>query len=80
MMRLLRGFPVKYEAAFSEQGFKKLIEICIPKRDRLNLWFKEFARIYADHKTFMTDSENFKPKPGAREKSFFSRMQEYFSQ
>lgn len=25
-------------------------------------------------------SENFKPKPGAREKSFFSRMHEYFSQ
>jgi molecular chaperone DnaJ len=25
-------------------------------------------------------SENFKPKPGVREKSFFSRMQEYFSQ
>jgi len=25
-------------------------------------------------------SENFIPKPGAREKSFFSRMQEYFSQ
>lgn len=25
-------------------------------------------------------SENFKPKPGAREKSFFSRMQEYFSE
>jgi molecular chaperone DnaJ len=28
----------------------------------------------------LNDSENFKPKPGAREKSFFSRMQEYFSQ
>ena len=27
----------------------------------------------------LNDSENFKPKPGAREKSFFSRMQEYFS-
>jgi molecular chaperone DnaJ len=28
----------------------------------------------------LNNSENFKPKPGVREKSFFSRMQEYFSQ
>lgn len=28
----------------------------------------------------LESSENFKPKPGVREKSFFSRMQEYFSQ
>lgn len=27
----------------------------------------------------LNESENFRPKPGAREKSFFSRMQEYFS-
>lgn len=27
----------------------------------------------------LNESENFQPKPGAREKSFFSRMQEYFS-
>ncbi len=28
----------------------------------------------------LSQSENFKPKPGAREKSFFTRMHEYFSQ
>jgi molecular chaperone DnaJ len=28
----------------------------------------------------LNESENFKPQPGAREKSFFSRMHEYFSQ
>jgi len=28
----------------------------------------------------LNNSENFKPSPGAREKSFFSRMHEYFSQ
>ena len=61
MMRLLRGFPVKYEAAFSAKEFRGLINRCIEKRERLNLWFKEFAKIYVDHKDLMADSEHFKP-------------------
>jgi HD-GYP domain-containing protein (c-di-GMP phosphodiesterase class II) len=61
MMRVLKGFPLQYEAAFSEVQFKKLVETCIEKRKRLSLWFDEFARIYADHKTLMLDSDSFKP-------------------
>jgi len=61
MMRLLKGFSVKYEAAYTEFEFKLLVAQCIEKRERLNLWFKEFARIYVDHKELMTDTENFKP-------------------
>jgi HD-GYP domain-containing protein (c-di-GMP phosphodiesterase class II) len=61
MMRLLRGFPVKYQAAFSAKEFGGLINRCIEKRERLNLWFKEFAKIYVDHKELMADSEHFKP-------------------
>lgn len=61
MMRLLKGFVVKYEAAFSATQFRELVESSIEKRERLNLWFKEFARIYVDHKELMTDSESFKP-------------------
>jgi HD-GYP domain-containing protein (c-di-GMP phosphodiesterase class II) len=61
MMRLLKGFSAKYEAAFSEFEFKLLVVMCIEKRERLNLWFIEFARIYVDHKDLMTDNENFKP-------------------
>jgi HD-GYP domain-containing protein (c-di-GMP phosphodiesterase class II) len=61
MMRLLKGFSVKYEAAFSMLEFKLLVALCIEKRERLNLWFKEFARIYVDHKELMTDTEKFKP-------------------
>jgi HD-GYP domain-containing protein (c-di-GMP phosphodiesterase class II) len=61
MMRLLKGFPVKYKAAFSEVEFRGVVKSCIEKRERLSLWFKEFARIYVDHKQMMTDSEHFKP-------------------
>jgi HD-GYP domain-containing protein (c-di-GMP phosphodiesterase class II) len=61
IMRLLNGFSVEYIAAFSELEFKLLVVLCIEKRERLNLWFKEFARIYVDHKDLMKDSENFKP-------------------
>jgi HD-GYP domain-containing protein (c-di-GMP phosphodiesterase class II) len=61
MMRVLKGFPLKYEAAFSQLQFKTLVETCIEKRERLNLWFKEFARIYVDHQTLMIESVNFKP-------------------
>ena len=61
MMRVLKGFPVKYEAAFNEVQFKKLVDTCIEKRERLSLWFKEFARIYVDHKSLMLDSDSFKP-------------------
>lgn len=60
MIRVLKRVSVTYEAAFSEVQFKKLVETCIEKRERLNLWFKEFARIYVDHKALMDDSENFK--------------------
>ena len=61
MMRVLKGFSVKYEAAFTEEQFKTLVETCIEKRERLSLWFKEFARIYVDHKPLMLDSDSFKP-------------------
>jgi hypothetical protein len=61
MMRLLKGFSVKYEVTFSELQFKQLVEECIEKRERLNLWFKEFAKIYVDHKSLMLDSSSFKP-------------------
>jgi HD-GYP domain-containing protein (c-di-GMP phosphodiesterase class II) len=60
MMRVLQGFPVKYVAAFSEVEFREVIKRCIEKRERLNLWFKEFARIYVDHKDLMNDSVNFR--------------------
>lgn len=61
VMRLLKGFPVKYEAAFSEVEFRGLVKTCIEKRERLDLWFKEFARIYVDHKALLSDSATFKP-------------------
>jgi HD-GYP domain-containing protein (c-di-GMP phosphodiesterase class II) len=61
MMRLLNGFSVKYQAAFSEVEFKALVKTCIEKRERLDLWFKEFARIYVDHKELMADTDDFKP-------------------
>ena len=61
MMRVLKGFPVTYEAAFSAVEFKEVVKSCIEKRERLNLWFNEFARIYVDHKELMADSAHFKP-------------------
>ena len=61
MMRVLKGFSVKYEAAFSKLEFKKLVKKCIVKRERLHLWFREFARIYNEHPTLMVESVNFKP-------------------
>lgn len=61
MMRVLKTFPVTYKPAFTREQFERLTEICIEKPERLNLWFKEFKRIYIEHEAFMTDSENFKP-------------------
>lgn len=61
MMRLLRGFPVKYEAAYSAMEFRGVVNSCIEKRERLNLWFNEFAKIYVEHKEQMADTENFRP-------------------
>jgi HD-GYP domain-containing protein (c-di-GMP phosphodiesterase class II) len=61
MMRLLKGFSLNYAAAFSAPEFKRLVVLCIEKRERLELWFKEFAKIYVDHKELMVDTENFKP-------------------
>ena len=61
MMRLLKRLPFKYKAAFSGLQFTQLVTLCIEKRERLELWFKEFARIYVDHKSLMTDSEHFRP-------------------
>ena len=61
MMRVLKGFPLQYEVAFSALQFKELVKTCIEKRKRLSLWFDEFARIYVDHKSLMLDSDSFKP-------------------
>jgi hypothetical protein len=61
MMRVLKGFPLQYEVAFSDLQFKELVKTCIEKRKRLSLWFDEFARIYVDHKSLMLDSDSFKP-------------------
>jgi HD-GYP domain-containing protein (c-di-GMP phosphodiesterase class II) len=61
MMRLLKRLPFKYEAAFSGLQFTLLVALCIEKRERLELWFKKFARIYVDHKSLMTDTEHFRP-------------------
>ncbi|WP_412971437.1 HD-GYP domain-containing protein [Glaciecola sp. MF2-115] len=60
-MRLFKRFPLEYKPAFSEDEFKQLIQVCILKRERLNLWFKEFAKIYKNHKDIMADSSDFKP-------------------
>jgi HD-GYP domain-containing protein (c-di-GMP phosphodiesterase class II) len=61
IMRLLRGFALEYEVAHSAVQFTQLVKVCIEKRERLNLWFKEFARIYIDHKELMNDSNDFQP-------------------
>jgi molecular chaperone DnaJ len=46
----------------------------------INVWTpKSLTKEEKDILEKLSKSENFKPKPGAREKSFFSRMQEYFS-
>lgn len=61
MMRLLKRYQLQYQPAFSADEFKLLVESCIEKRERLNLWFVEFARIYDDHPELMEDAEDFKP-------------------
>ncbi len=59
MMRVLKGFPLQYEVAFSALQFKELVKTCIEKRKRLSLWFDEFARIYVDHKSLLLVSDSF---------------------
>jgi molecular chaperone DnaJ len=45
----------------------------------VNVWVpKELTKEEKGIMEKLTNSENFKPKPGSRDKSFFDRMKEYF--
>lgn len=59
--RVLKSFSFKFEPAFSNLEFSNVIQKCIEKHERLNLWFQEFSNIFVNHKSSMQDSDNFKP-------------------
>ena len=61
MIRLLKKISFPYKPAFSRNLYHSLVDDCIAKRERLTLWFTEFAKVYDDHGTLLTDSDQFKP-------------------
>lgn len=61
LLRVLKRVQFPFKPAFELNAYKSLVDQCILKRRRLDLWLKEFSKIYADHKQFMNDSPTFKP-------------------
>lgn len=61
MLRVLKKGTLTYTPMLSAKKLKEVVEQCLKKRERLNLWYQEYSKTYVQHYESFIDSNTFKP-------------------